>query len=105
MAEQTEVRACKRWTEQEDNRLLRQVKTYPHNLHNCFMIVAEELNRTPQAVANHWYAKLSKDPKVIVYGLMTAKQFYRNRKNCKTGTPISPSIWQRFLNLIKKISE
>ncbi len=90
----------KRWTQQEEERLLRQVRVFPQNLAKCFLIVSEETGRTPSAVANHWYSVLSKKPGVIEFGTISSKHFARNRKN-GMGVEISSSIWRRFLHLIR----
>lgn len=90
----------RKWTQQEDERLLRQVRVFPQNLHKCFHVVAEEIDRTPGAVANHWYSVLSKKPGVIEFGTISSKHFARNRKN-GMGVEISSSIWRRFLHLIR----
>ena len=51
---------CRRWSVEEERTLQRYVDARPQNLHYCFLMVAEQIERTPQAVANHWYSKLSK---------------------------------------------
>lgn len=93
----------KRWTEAEDIRLLRQVKAFPQNLHKCFIIVAEELERTEGAVANHWYSKVSKDPRNTCFFTASPKHISRNRKNGK-GIESSASVWRRLLNIIRNIT-
>lgn len=55
-------RTNKKWTAEEEDRLLQQVRTFPQNLTKCFLIVSESTGRTPQAVANHWYTVVSKKP-------------------------------------------
>ena len=54
-------RTNKKWTVEEEDRLLQQVRTFPQNLTQCFLIVSESIGRTPQAVANHWYTVVSKN--------------------------------------------
>lgn len=46
-------RTCKKWTAEEEKRLLQQVSASPQNLTKCFLAVSESIGRTPQAVANH----------------------------------------------------
>ena len=92
----------RRWTEQEDDRLVRQVKFGCQNLKNCFFIVADEIGRTPGAVANHWYTKTSKRPDVICF--FTASQTYisKNRKN-GVGVESNRNIWNRLIRAIQSI--
>ena len=40
---------ARRWTREEDDRLLRHVRVFPQNLSRCFHIVAEETGRIPGA--------------------------------------------------------
>lgn len=91
---------CKKWTRQEDERLLRQVRVFPQNLHKCFMVVAEELERTEGAVANHWYTKVSKDPANLCFFTASPKHVSKNRKN-GIGEKANMSIWRRFLRILK----
>jgi len=45
----------KKWTASEDEILLQSVKQSPQNLSRCFLSVAQNIDRSPSAVANHWY--------------------------------------------------
>ena len=92
----------RRWTEEEDARLLRQVSAFPQNMARCFFIVSEELNRTPSAVANHWYTVVSKKPGVLAFGTISPVHFCKNRKN-GAGVSISRSLWQRFVRLVRDL--
>lgn len=92
----------RRWTRQEEQRLLDQVRVFPQNLHHCFMIVAEEIGRTPLAVANHWYTKVSKDPENMCFFTASPRHVSRNRKNGE-GTASTQSIWRRLLNVIRNL--
>ena len=92
----------RRWTNEEDERLFRQVKAFPQNLHKCFMIVAEELNRTEGAVANHWYTVVSKDPKNLCFFTASPKHVSKNRKNGE-GQVSTSNIWRRFVAIIKSL--
>ena len=95
-----EERTSRKWTSAEDQRLLRQVRSFPQNLHKCFLIVAEELGRTEGAVANHWYTKVSKDPDNMCFFTASPKHVSKNRKN-GMGEEIGTSIWRRFMNIIR----
>ena len=90
----------RRWEKSEDERLLRQVRAFPQNLHKCFIMVAEEIDRTPTAVQAHWYAVLSKKPEALCFFTASPKHVSKNRKN-GMGVESSNSIWRRLLRIIK----
>lgn len=96
------TRERKKWTKAEDDRLLRQIRVFPQNLHTCFLMVAEEIGRSEQAVAAHWYQSLSKKPDALAFATLSAKHLAKNRKN-GMGVETPPSLWRRFLNLIRNI--
>lgn len=95
-------RTNRKWTKEEDDRLLRQIRAFPQNLHWCFVMVADEMGRSDKAVAAHWYQKLSKQPDALAFATLSAKHLSKNRKN-GMGIETPPSLWRRFLNLIKNL--
>lgn len=98
----TERRDCRRWTNEEDQRILRHVRAYPQNLHRCFLMVAEELGRTEGAVANRWYSSLSKKPEALCFFTASPKHVSRNRKN-GMGVESNNNIWRRLMAVIRSI--
>ena len=100
---QEEVHRGKKWTREEDLRLLKQVQAFPQNLHKCFVIVAEELGRTESGVAGRWYNKVSKDTNnATCFFTASPKHVARNRKN-GDGSTSNQSIWRRLLNIIRRV--
>lgn len=95
-------RTVRRWTQTEEDRLIRQVKVFPQNLHKCFLIVAEETGRTPGAVANHWYTKTSKKPENICMLQITSHSALYNRKN-GAGEQTPSRLWTRIMNAVRSI--
>lgn len=95
-------RTCKKWTEEEDQLLLRQVRAFPQNLSKCFLIVAESTDRTPQAVCYHWYNVTSKRPDAICFFTASEKHISKNRKN-GVGVESTRSIWQRLMHIIRNL--
>jgi hypothetical protein len=93
-------RKARKWTQEEESRLLRQVRAFPQNLHKCFVIVSEELDRTPGAVANHWYTVTSKRSDSLCFFTASEKYVSKNRKN-GMGNESTPSIWRRLLRIIR----
>lgn len=97
----------RKWTEEEESIMLRYVKSYPQNLTKAFLMISEHLTdagtpRTPGAVSNHWYTVLSKKPEALIFFTASQKHVSKNRKN-GTGVETSPSIWRRFLTILRSI--
>lgn len=95
-------RTYKKWTEEEDDRLLQQVKAFPQNLSKCFLIVSEVTGRSPKAVQARWYTVVSKKPNSTCFFTASSKSISRNRKNEK-GTESNSTIWQRLLAIIRNL--
>lgn len=95
-------RTHRKWTEEEDNLLLRQVRAFPQNLSKCFLMVAQNTDRTPGAVANHWYSVVSKRPNVVCFFTASSKHIAKNRKNGK-GVKSTPNIWRKLLAIIRNL--
>ena len=94
-------RTLRRWTREEDNRLLRQIKARPQNLSKCFLIVAEEIGRSEKAVAAHWYQHLSKQPDVLAFFTVSQVHLSKNRKN-GDGEPVTSSFWQSLIRVLQR---
>ncbi len=92
----------RRWTEEEEKLLLRQVRAFPQNLTKCFLMVAQNVDRTPGAVANHWYTVVSKRPDAVCFFTASAKHVSKNRKNGK-GIESNGNIWRRLLAVIRNL--
>jgi hypothetical protein len=93
---------ARRWTREEDDRLLRHVRVFPQNLSRCFHIVAEETGRTPGAVQARWYTHVSKQPDTLCFFTASEHHVSKNRKN-GMGVSTRPSLWRRLLNIIRGI--
>ena len=97
-----ERKRIRKWTPEEERRLIDQVRVFPQNLHKCFLLVAEDIDRTPGAVANHWYTKTSKNPNALCFFTASERHVSKNRKN-GLGEESTSSIWRRLLRIIKNI--
>lgn len=95
-------RANRKWTAEEEDKLLRQVRAFPQNLTKCFLIVSESIGRSPQAVANHWYTAVSKRLDSTCFFIASPKHVSRNRKNGE-GVESNRSIWQRLMQVIRNL--
>lgn len=99
---QNERRDNHRWTNEEDQRILRHIKARPQNLRFCFTMVAEEIGRTDKAVAAHWYQVLSKKPEVMCFFTASPHHIAKNRKN-GSGVESNGNIWRRLMSVIRSI--
>lgn len=97
-----EKKSHKKWTEEEEQRLIRQIRAFPQNLNKCFLIVSEEIERTPAAIASHWYSVTSKRPDVLYFFTASAKHVAKNRKSGE-GVPSNPSIWRRLITVLRSL--
>lgn len=97
----TENRRNRKWTNAEDERLLRQIRAFPQNLSRCFIIVAEETGRTEKAVAAHWYSQLSKKENSLCFFTASPKHIAKNRKN-GMGEVSNNNIWNRLMIVLKR---
>lgn len=92
----------KKWTDGEDALLFDRVRMSSTNLAKCFLVVADELQRSPKSVAHRWYTVVSKKEGLCAFGVISSQHFSKNRKNGE-GVPITSSLWRRFLNLIRNL--
>lgn len=92
----------KKWSNEEDALLVRQVRAFPQNLSRCFLLVAESTGRSQKAVQAHWYTKVSKKPENMCFFTASPKHVSKNRKN-GMGIATSESLWRRLLRVICNI--
>lgn len=95
-------RTNRKWTEEEEELLLRQVRAFPQNLKKCFLIVSEMTDRSPKAVTAHWYTVTSKRPDSTCFFTASSKHVSRNRKNGK-GVASTSNIWHHLLHVIRNL--
>ena len=97
-----ESRNHKKWEVAEDQLLTRTVRSFPQNLHRCFLLVAEQTGRTDKAVAAHWYQSLSKKPEALCFFTASPRHVSKNRKN-GMGVESNSSIWRRLMAVIRNL--
>lgn len=73
----------KPWTANEEERLLKNVQKHVLCLKKAFEQTSKEINRSPKAVAAHWYTHTSRDQKHVLFLTMSGRHVAFNRKNSK----------------------
>lgn len=89
----------KRWSQQEDETLMRYIKEYPYNMSKAFKACALEVQRNQKAVSQHWYGTLSKKSKHVLFLTVSGKHKCINHKLGK-GVPMKQSVFRRILSLL-----
>lgn len=75
------TRKKKRWSPYEERVLRRHVKKHPENLHYCFFLASKELDRTPRAIACHYYSVIRNNSKSRLFTLFSKFKNLFNVKN------------------------
>lgn len=92
-----------KWSQNEDEVLLRHVKNNPQNLQSAFALASEELGRSTLACTQRWYKVVSRkeDKGNTCFLTVSKNKVGRNRKNCTDDIP-EPKLskWRRILNIL-----
>lgn len=95
----------KRYTEEEDSRIIEVISNNPHNLTDCFKLLSAELGRSCKSIHNRWYNTLRKrEACFITYGKSTVST---NSKVIKKSSKVQSkkvklNLWQRILKILFK---
>lgn len=89
----------KPWTSQEEDRLIANVEKHVLCLQKAFEQTSKEIQRSPKAVAGHWYNRTSKTSGRTLFMTVSGKHVAVNRKNSK-GQPLKLSLYKRLLNIL-----
>lgn len=92
-------KAIKRWSVQEEDRLIKNVENHVLCLSKAFEITSKELQRSPGAVANHWYSRTSTQCGRTLFATVSGKHVAVNRKNSK-GQPITVPLYKKILAVL-----
>lgn len=94
----------RRWTNEEEQVLIDQVRQNPGNLQRAFRAASEITGRGLPAVSYHWYHKV-RHSEAIFMTVSSNNTVTTNQKNVFHGTndnvEDAPSIWERFLGFLR----
>lgn len=89
----------KKWTQAEEDRLIKNVEKHVLCLTKAFEITSKEIQRSPSAVAGHWYSRTSIQCGRTLFATISGKHVAVNRKNSK-GQPLKISIFKKVLSFL-----
>jgi hypothetical protein len=87
----------KPWTANDEERLIKNVQKHVLCLKKAFEKTSKEINRSPKAVAAHWYTHTSRDQKHVLFLTMSGQHVAFNRKNSK-GQASNMSLFKKVLS-------
>ena len=94
----------RRWTNEEEQVLIDQVRLNPSNLSRAFLHTSAIIGRTPNTIKVRWYSKV-KHSEPVFMTVSSNNTVTTNQKNVFYGTndnvEDAPSIWERFLGFLR----
>lgn len=96
MANSRKGKKLKPWSTNDEERLIKNVRKHVLCLKKAFEQTSKEINRSPKAVAAHWYTHTSRDHKHVLFLTMSGKHVAFNRKNSK-GQASSMPLFRKVL--------
>ena len=104
MARKRKTKALKRWSPEEDTRLVKIVSEHSGNLHEAFRLFMQEFpERTFTATSLRWYSVLRKREDInTCFITIDRKHRHPNSKNItkSASNKMKVSIWKKILNLL-----
>lgn len=98
------ARGRARWSNEEEQVLIDQVRQNPGNLSRAFRATSNELGKSYYAVKMQWYNR-TRHSETIFMTVGANNTISTNQKNVFQGTidntQNSPSIWERFLGFLR----
>ena len=88
----------RRWTNEEDQVLIDQVRQNPSNLARAFRATSDIIGRSPHCVEQRWYGKVRHSETVFIN--IGARNMSVNSKNNSNPQPVRLPIWRRILKLL-----
>lgn len=86
----------KPWSQNDEDILLRNVEKHVLCLTKAFEQTSKEIQRSPKAVAAHWYQRTSINSGRTLFMTLSGKHVAVNRKNSK-GQPLKLPLYKKIL--------
>ena len=87
------------WTQNDEDVLIRNVEKHVLCLTKAFEVTSKEIQRSPKAVAAHWYSRTSIQCGKTLFLTASGRHVAVNRKNSK-GQPLKLPIYKRLLAIL-----
>jgi len=97
----------KKYTKEEDEIIINQVKNYPTNLLHAFREASKLIDRAETAISFRYYHKLKKDPSIVALTVGSKKGFTQNVKNVprdKEGNLPNQGL-KHYMTIMKELLE
>ena len=96
MANSRKGKKVNKWSQADEDRLIANVEKHVLCLTTAFKITSKEIQRSPKAIAAHWYQKTSQQCGRTLFATVSGKHVAVNRKNSK-GQPLKVSVYKKIL--------
>lgn len=87
------------WTQNDEDILIKNVEKHVLCLTKAFEATSKEIQRSPKAVAAHWYSRTSIQCGKTLFLTASGRHVAVNRKNSK-GQPLKLPIYKRLLAIL-----
>jgi hypothetical protein len=87
------------WTQNDEDILIKNVEKHVLCLTKAFEVTSKEIQRSPKAVAAHWYSRTSIQCGKTLFLTASGRHVAVNRKNSK-GQPLKLPIYKRLLAIL-----
>lgn len=88
-----------KWSSTDEKKLIANVEKHVLCLQRAFEKTSKEVQRSPKAVAAHWYQKTSKNCGRTLFMTVSGSHVAVNRKNSK-GQPLHLPLYKRILKIL-----
>ena len=88
----------RRWTNEEEQVLIDQVRQNPGNLARAFRATSDVIGRSSHSIEQRWYGKVRHSETVFM--TIGTNAMSVNSKNSDNAQPVSVPIWRRILRLL-----
>ena len=96
MANTNKGKKIKKWSANDEDRLIYNVKRHVLCLKRAFEATSKEIQRSPKAVAAHWYTQTSRNCGLALFVTMSGRHYAVNRKN-SNGQPLKLPLYKKVL--------
>lgn len=91
----------RKWTDEEEQVLISQVRNNPNNLSRAFRATSDVIDRSSHSIEQHWYTKTRHlEPVFMTVGSKTMNVNSKNTVKYNNTERVKLPIWRRILRLL-----